>query len=452
MTKQQRIVLLVAIMASFVGAVDGFIVNVALPAIGREFGGGLAVQQWVVDAYLITLGSLILIAGSLSDLFGRKQILSIGLWWFGIASLLCAIAPTGTLLIIARGLQGAAGALLVPSSLAMIISAFNGPSQGKAIGVWTAWFSIAAVTGPLLGGLILSFTSWRWIFGVNVVPIAVTLWLMRSLDQLSPAKPTKVDVTGALLCAAGLGGTVFALIEKPLYAWTNPIIYLPLAIGLLALACFVRLEARISWGMLPLSLFKIRNFSAGNIATLAIYGGLSLATFAIVLTLQQVIGYSALQAGLALLPVTIIMFLLSSRFGALSGRFGPRVFMGAGPVIAAGGFLLMTQMNREFDYLNQLLPGVLVFGLGLSITVAPLTSAVLSEIPPRNAGVASAVNNAVARIAGLLTVAAVGLITGPQLSVSGFRRVMVGTAVLLVMGGLISAIGIQNSKNVLKRQ
>jgi EmrB/QacA subfamily drug resistance transporter len=445
MTKQQRLVLIVAIMASFVGALDGFIVNVALPAISRDLGGGLVVQQWVVDAYLLTLGSCILIAGSLSDLFGRRRVLEAGLVWFGITSLLCAIAPNGPVLIMARALQGVAGALLVPSSLALIISNISGPAQGKAIGAWTAWFSIAAVTGPLLGGLLLAAGSWRWIFAVNVLPIILCLWLLRRLKLPQEVdKQAKVDFPGALLCMVGLAGSVYALIEQPKYGWGDAHILVPLLGGLLLLAAFVWQESQAKQPMLPLSLFARRNFSIGNVATAAIYAGLSLSTFVLVITLQQVGGYSALQAGLAMSPVTVVMFFLSSKAGAWAGKFGPRVFMASGPVVAALGFLLMLRMQAHINYTAELLPGVLVFALGLALTVAPLTAAILGDVDTKYAGVGSAVNNAVARIAGLVAIAFAGLITGPHLDIHGFHRATVIVAVLLLIGGIISAIGIQN--------
>ncbi|MEO8733494.1 MAG: MFS transporter [Flavobacteriales bacterium] len=409
-------------------------------------GGGLAVQQWIVDAYLLTLGSFILIAGSLSDLFGRKRVLSFGLICFGVASLLCAAAPNGTFLIIARGLQGMAGALLVPSSLAMIMSTFSGPSQSKAIGTWTAWFSIAALTGPLLGGLIIASATWRWIFAINIAPIALTLWLMRGITQQKQlSKDPSIDFLGALLCAVGLGGPVFALIEQANYGWASPIIYVPLILGLAAFSLFIWFERKRESPMLPLSLFRSRNFSAGNIATVAIYGGLSVATFLIVITLQQVGGYSALLAGLAMLPGTVVMFALSSRFGALAGRYGPRFFMAVGPMVAGAGFLLMLRLQVPVHYVSQLLPGLLVFSLGLSMTVAPLTSAVLGAIDSGRAGIASAVNNAVSRIAGLIAIAALGMVTGKDLDIAGFHRGMVAAAILLMAGGIFSAIGIRNS-------
>lgn len=445
MTKQQKIVLAVAILASFVSGLDGFIVNVALPAISHELGGGLGTQQWVVDAYLITLGSFILIAGSLSDLFGRSKILEIGLWWFGITSLFCAIAPTGPLLIAARALQGIAGALLVPSSLALIIGAFRDKAQSKAIGTWTGWTAVSAVLGPLLGGAIIALGSWRWIFAVNVLPIAITLYMLRKLEVSERIRSTtKVDFLGAVLCAAGLAGPVFALIEQPHRGWSDPFVLWPLVIGLALLLAFVIVEKRTPQPMLPLGMFKKRNVAFGNLATIAIYAGLSVSSFIIVITLQQVAHFSALTAGFAMLPVTVIMFTLSGRFGALAGRFGPHFFMAAGPLLAATGFLLMTRTQPDLNYWTQLLPGILVFGFGLSITVAPLTSAILGSVAAEHAGIASAVNNAVARIAGLVSIALVGIVTGPHLDIHGFHRALIATATLLAAGGIISLVGITN--------
>ncbi|MDB5170712.1 MAG: transporter [Candidatus Saccharibacteria bacterium] len=444
MTRQQRLVLIISILASFVAFLDGSVVNVALPAISRDLGGGLMTQQWVADAYLVTLGALILLAGSLSDLFGRRRILASGLIGFAITSILCAVAPDSVFLIIARALQGIAGALLVPSSLALIISSFSGSAQGKAIGSWTGWTGIAFIVGPLVGGFLVDALSWRLIFAINVLPIAVCLWLLRYVKQPERTKHVKVDIVGAVLCSLGVGGPVFGFIEQPHYGWGNPAILGSIIGGLLLFAGFIWYERRTAAAMLPLSLFNVRNFRFGNLATAAIYGGLSIATFLIVIFLQQVSGYSALAAGLALLPVTIIMFFLSPRFGALAGKYGPRLFMTAGPLVAGAGFLLMLLVTNDVQYWSQLLPGVLVFAVGLSMTVAPLTSAVLGDVKTSHAGVASAVNNAIARIAGLITIAVAGVITGGQLDLDGFRRAIVFTAILVMAGGIVSAIGIRN--------
>ncbi|HTH72658.1 MAG TPA: MFS transporter [Candidatus Pristimantibacillus sp.] len=444
MSKLERLVLVISILASFVAFLDGSVVNVALPAISRELGGGLGTQQWVVDAYLITLGSLILVAGSLSDLFGRRKILKAGLVGFGAASILCAIAPSGGFLIAARALQGVAGALLVPSSLALIMSTFSGPAQGKAIGSWTAWTGISFIIGPLLGGFLVDTLSWRLIFAINVLPIAFCLWLLLRLPHTEHTERAKIDTLGALLCSFGLFGSVFALIEQPHRGWQSLATLIPLLGGLLLLGLFVWYESRNKAAMLPLSLFKVRNFSAGNLATTAIYGALSIATFIIVIFLQQVGGYRALTAGLALVPVTAVMFFLSPRFGALSGKYGPRFFMAAGPMVAGAGFLLMLRVTENVHYWTQLFPGVLAFALGLSMTVAPLTAAVLGDIDTKHAGVASATNNAVARIAGLVAIAAIGVVIGDKLNLAGFHRALLFTAVLIILGGVISAVGIRN--------
>ncbi len=448
MGRYQRLVLLVSILASFVAFLDGSVVNVALPAIADELKGGLALQQWVIDVYLITLGALMLVAGSISDLYGRVKMLRLGLLGFAVASILCAVAPNGLFLIVSRALQGIAGALLVPSSLALIISSFEGSAQGKAIGTWTAWTGIAFIVGPLVGGSLVDLVSWRLIFAINTVPIAITLWLMRPLNEVGVGQQqTGIDYLGAVLCSIGLGGPVYSLIEQAQYGWSSPLIILPLVIGSIALMAFILHEQKTLHPMLPLSLFKNRNFSVGNLATMMIYAGLSLSGFLITVFVQQVGGYTATAAGLALLPVTLIMFVLSSRFGALAGVYGPRLFMAIGPIIAATGFLLMLSATNEALYWQHLLPGILLFGLGLSITVAPLTSAILGFIDKQEAGIASAVNNAVARIAGLVAIAALALVTGPVLDLAGFKRGLIFTATLLVIGGAISAIGIQNAKH-----
>lgn len=442
--KQMRLVLWISILASFVAFLDGSVVNVALPAIAAEFDGGFAVQQWVVDAYLITLGALMLIAGSLSDLFGRQRVMLAGLIGFGVTSLLCALAPTSEFLIVSRGLQGVAGALLVPSSLALIMTGFAANERAKAIGSWTAWTGIAFLVGPLVGGLLVDAGSWRWVFAINVLPIALTIGLMARLQLPEETdKSAKLDLGGAVLGAVGLGGTVFALIEQSRYGWTHPLIYSTLVIGLVALLTFVWHERRTKQPMMPLDLFTVRNFAVGNITTLAVYAGLSVATFIIMIFVQQVGGYSATAAGLALIPVTIIMFFLSSRFGALAGRYGPRWFMAGGPMLAAAGFMLMLLVDESVNYWT-LLPGILLFGLGLSVTVAPLTTAVLAAVDSRRSGIASAINNVIARIAGLVAIAAIGTVVGQSLGLEGFHRAVIITAGLLFAGGMVSAIGIEN--------
>lgn len=447
MTTNQKLVLLVAILASFVAFLDGSVVTVALPQISEHLGGGLITQQWVTNAYLITLGSLILAAGSLSDIFGRKKILVYGLIGFLVASILCAVALTVEWLIIARALQGAAGALLVPSSLAMIISAFSGKEQGKAIGTWTAWTGVAFIIGPLVGGLLVDLLSWRLVFAINVIPIAIALFFASKLSISEQIKErTKFDFTGAVLGAVGLAGLVFALIEQGSLGWSNPLIWGSFTVGIASLIGFILHERRASQPMLPLGLFRERNFSVGNVATFMIYAALALQGFLLAIFLQQLAGFSATFAGLASLPITILMLLLSSKFGALSGRYGPRLFMALGPIVAGIGVLLMTTAQLPTNYWLQIFPGILLFGLGLSITVAPLTSAILGSIKPSQAGVGSAVNNAVSRIAGLLSVAMIGIFIGTTLTYDGFKLGLIICSVMLVVGGLISAVGISNAR------
>jgi MFS family permease len=330
----------------------------------------------------------------------------------------------------------------------MIISSFSHKAQGKAIGTWTAWTGISFIIGPLLGGFLVDAFSWRLIFAINILPIALCLWLMRLLEQPEQTKNVKIDIVGAVLCSVGLGGAVFGLIEQPHFGWGSPIIVVSLLGGLALITSFIWYENRNSTPMLPLSLFSVRNFRMGNIATAAIYGGLSIATFLVVIFLQQVSGYSALEAGLSLLPVTIIMFFLSPRFGALAGKYGPRLFMTLGPITAGFGFLLMLLTQTRVVYWSQLLPGVLVFALGLSMTVAPLTAAVLGDVKTHQAGIASAVNNAVSRIAGLITIAIAGVLVGSHLDLDGFHRAIVVTALLVMCGGVVSAFGIRNHVNI----
>lgn len=444
MTSLQLRVLLIAILASFVAFLDGAVINVALPAIDRELGGGLPLQQWVVDAYLVTLGSLILIAGSLSDVFGRKRILYVGLIGFGITSLLCAFAPSGVFLVLSRALQGVAGALLVPSSLAIIISRFEGPAQAKAIGRWTAWTGVAMIAGPVVGGFFVDALSWRWVFVINVVPIAVTLVLMWTLGDTDKGMGGRVDIIGAVLGSVGLAGTVFALIEQGAYGWGSPRVWIPFVVGVLSLIAFFIVETRVKQPMLPLGLFSVHNFWVGNLATAFVYGALSFGPLMVTLFLQQVVGFSAFVAGFVFVPSTLCMLLLSSYFGGLAGRYGPRFFMAAGPIVASAGFLWLLMVGTEVNNWFELLPAVLLFGVGLSMTVAPLTSAILGSIHPGQAGIGSAVNNAVARIAGLLTVAMAGFVIGEKLDVDGMHRAMLATAGLLIVGGVVSAIGIRN--------
>src|SRR3954467_5673651 len=414
---QKRLTLAAAILGSITAFIDSTVVNVALPRIRDDLGGGLAGQQWLTDAYLLTLGSLLLVGGALGDLYGRRRVFSIGIIGFGVTSLLCALAPTITALIFARGLQGTAAALLVPNTLGLIVARFEPGERGAAIGTWTAWSGIALVLGPLAGGLLLETGTWRWIFAVNLIPVVLALELVRRLDATHDAPSGgKVDHIGGVLATLGLGGPVYALIEAPARGWTDPLILFTLIGGIALLVAFVVYERDASHPMLSLELFRQRNFAVGNVATLAIYGGLSAVPFFLVLFLQQIAGYTALQSGLSLLPVSVIMFSLSRRWGALADRIGPRISMAPGPVVAGAGLALLSRLDASVVYAQDVLPAILIFGLGLSLTVAPLTATVLGGVAEEHAGIASAVNNAVARIGGLLSVAAIGAVVAAAYS------------------------------------
>ncbi|MCS6564155.1 MFS transporter [Curtobacterium flaccumfaciens pv. flaccumfaciens] len=447
----RRIVLVVAILASFVVGLDSSVVNVALPAIRQELGGGLVVQQWVVDAYLVTLGSLILVAGSLSDLFGRVRIIAWGLVVFGIASVACAIAPAGEVLIVARALQGVGGALVMPSALALIVAAFRGAAQAKAIGTWTAWSSAATILGPVAGGLVVDGIGWRWIFVLTAVPIAVTIPLvLRITGEVHPVVRPRIDVVGALLAVVGVGGVVLGLIEQERLGWGSPVVVAALVLGAAALVAFVPWELRVTRTagspLVPLELFRARNFTVGNLATLSIYGALGMVFFVVTLFLQEVWRFPAWLAGLATLPPTIMLLVLSTAVGSFAGRYGPRWFMAAGPAVGAVGALLLLFAGDDPDgYWWSVFPGLVLIGVGIALMVTPLTSAVLGSVPQSEAGSGSAVNNAFARIAGLVTVALAGVVLGGEVSVEGLHRAMVVMALLLLAGAVVCAVGIRNT-------
>lgn len=437
-------ILWIAVLASFVAFLDGTIVNVALPAIDRELGGGLVTQQWVVDGYFITLGAIMLVAGSISDAYGRSRVMVIGLIGFGIASVIITLAPDPLILIIARMLQGAAGAFLVPSSLALISAHFSGAARAKAIGTWTALTTGAMIVGPLIGGVLVDFASWRFAFLINVVPIAITLWLLRKVPDPPHRPDARIDILGAILSILGLGGLVFGLIEQPRLGWGNPLIPITLLGGAVLFLLFLLRQRRVSDPILPLDLFRARNFWVGNITTTLMYGALSLNGFVVAIYLQEEAGLTATAAGLASLPTTIMMILFSSASGRLAGRFGPRLFMALGPILMGVGSLMLLLVREDFNYWWQVLPAMIVFGLGLAATVSPLTSTVLGAIPEERSGIASAVNNAISRVAGLITIAIVGVIVGGAIDLTGFHRAAVFVAILLIAGGLVSLAGIRN--------
>jgi EmrB/QacA subfamily drug resistance transporter len=444
-----RWTLVASILGSSMAFIDGSVVNVALPSIQADLGGGLATQQWVVSSYLLTLGSLILVGGSLGDIFGESRVFAIGVAAFAGASLLCAIAPDAPALIVFRAVQGMAGAILTPASLAMLTTTFSGTARGNAIGQWTSWSGISFVIGPTFGGWLVDVSTWRIIFLINLPIAAVTLLILMRLGGMHQARREgmRVDVVGAILCTAGLGLLVAGFIEQPQRGWGDPLILGAFLGGAVLLGAFVAYELRTPRPMLPLRLFRLRNFSVTNIETLSVYGGLSALTTFLTLYLIEFAGYPALHAGLSLLPTTIVMFFLSPRMGRLSMQFGPRLFMALGPILAGVGVLAYTRLPQDVNYWVDVLPGLLVFSLGLSMTVAPLTTTVLADAGPGDAGVASGVNNAVARIAGLLAIAILGILAaggGDHLTVHGFHVTMGAVAGLLICGGLIGAIGIRN--------
>ncbi len=416
MTRTQRLSLLAAIMGSFVVGLDSTVVNVALPAIEEELGGGLAGQQWVSNGYLLALAALILVGGSLGDVFGERRIFSLGVLGFGATSLICALAPSIEVLVAGRVAQGVFGALLTPSALAVIVAAFPPSERGGAVGSWTAWSGIATVIGPLVGGQLIDAASWRWIFAINIPFVIATLVVVAMAVPERPRAATRppIDWQGGVLSFLALAGPTLALIAQPRSGWGAPDVVVPGVAGIVFLVAFLVRESRTAYPMLPLELFRRRNFAAGNLQTLAMYAGLAMLFFYLVLFLQQVAGYTALEAGLATLPTTIVMFGLSRRAGMLADRLGPHLFMGGGPLLAAAGLLLLLRVDADVDYLTGLLPALVVFSVGLSATVAPLTATVLADADEEHAGIASGVNNAIARAAGLLGVAALGAVVAAQ--------------------------------------
>ncbi len=416
MTRTQRFTLIAAILGSTVVFLDSTIVNVALPAIADDLDAGLAGQQWVVEAYMLALVSLLLVGGALGDQKGRRLMFVAGLAGFGVTSVLCAIAPTDEVLVGARALQGIAGALLVPGSLALVAAAFDGAARGAAVGTWTAWTGISTIVGPAGGGFLVDALDWRWIFWINLPLVAATILLtLRHVEESKdPEAVPGIDWVGIALSAIGLGGPVFALIEQPIYGWTDPIVLVPLILGIVCFALFIAWERRAPHPMLELGLFRVRNFAVANLATFASYAGLIGGFFFITLFLQQTAGYSALEAGLATTPVSVLMFVLSSRFGRFASGTGPRLPMAAGAILGGIGMLLFARVGADADYISDVLPAVFVFGLGLAALVAPLTATVLDSVEERHSGVASGINNGISRVAGLLAIAVLGAVIAAQ--------------------------------------
>jgi EmrB/QacA subfamily drug resistance transporter len=410
--RTKKLALITAILATAIAAVDSTAVNVALPAIGRDLGGGFAAQQWVSNSYLLTLSALILLAGSLTDRLGERRVFTAGVAGFGVGSALCAASPTIGILIVARALQGVSGALLTPSALAIIVSVFPKEERGGAIGTWTAWGGIGILAGPIVGGQLVDSTSWRWIFIINLPLVIIALALARvAVPGRAQGMPNvRIDWMGAALAALGLSGISFGLIEQPVLGWSDPGVWGSLLAGFALFAVFIWHEAHTKMPMLPLELFRHRNFSVANAQTFVMYGGIGLLGFFVTIYLQQVAGWSALQSGVTGLIPTVVMFFLSARMGRLADKYGPRPFLTVGPMLVAAGFALMLRYGTTVSFLTEVLPALLVFSLGLALTVSPLTATVLADASEMDAGIASAVNNAVARTGSLVAVAAVGAV------------------------------------------
>jgi EmrB/QacA subfamily drug resistance transporter len=433
---------------------DGTVVNIALPTIGRDFDAPLSGLQWIVNGYLLTLAALILLGGSLGDRYGRRRVFVIGVAWFAAASLLCGIAPTLSLLIAARVLQGIGGALLTPGSLAIIEASFFEDDRGEAIGAWSGLGGIATAIGPFLGGWLIQAVSWRLIFLLNLpIALAVILISLRHVPETRDADaPDEIDLPGAALAALGLFGITYALIEGPSQGATSLVVLGAGLLGVVALVVFVVVELRSSHPMLPLDIFRSHQFTGANLTTFAVYGALSAMLFLLVLQLQQVLGYSPLEAGAATFPLTLLMLVLSPRAGRLATRIGPRLPMTLGPIVAGLGMLLMARIGVGSTYVRDILPAVVVFGLGLALTVSPLTATVMASADASRAGIASAVNNAVARVAGLIAVAVIPLAAGvtgdayldPAVFSAGYRTGAIYTAVLCMIGGLVAWLTIRN--------
>ena len=439
MTRKQQLTLLATIVGSGIVILDSTVVNLALPKIAHNLHGSFADLQWIADGYLLSLSALILLGGSLGDIFGRKKMYLTGLVGFGVMSLLCGLAPSTGALIAARLLQGVFGALLVPGGLAIINTNFPLAERSAAIGTWSAASAVFAALGPLVGGYILDITSWRWIFLINV-PLVIFCYAVGSTN-ITEGKDTavrRIDTKGAVLAMLSLAGITYGLIEGPTNHWQAKAIIAVVA-GLLLAVVFVLAEKRSKDPMVPLKLFASRNFSGANLMTFGMYGALSAFLFSLVIYMQTTMHYSSIKAGLSLLPVTIMLTLFSRRVGVLAGKYGAKLFMTIGPWVAAAGILSLLHLGASSGYATSVLPGVVLFAIGLTLIVAPLTTTVMTSVSDASSGIASGINNAVSRVAGLICVAILGLFGATHV----FRFAIVLSTVLTVLAGLISFLTIR---------
>jgi EmrB/QacA subfamily drug resistance transporter len=453
-TAEGRWVLLATILGSGMAGIDATVVNVALPAIGKDFDVEFAALQWTITAYTLTLASLILLGGALGDRYGRRRVFVVGVVWFAVASVGCGAAPTAPSLIMARALQGVGAALLTPGSLAIIQASFAPQDRARAIGAWSGLGGVATAIGPFLGGWLIMVASWRWVFLINAPLAVVVVWVAgrHVPESRDPTASGRIDLLGAALAVVGLAGVTYAIIEVPARGIGSLAVLVAGGVGVAALLGFLIAEARLRHPMLPPEIFASRQFSSANAVTFLVYGAFGGVFFLLAVQLQVVAGYSPLGAGVALLPITVVMLLLSARAGQLAQRIGPRLPMSLGPLVCAAGVLLMRRIGPAADYVTDVLPAVTVFALGLALLVAPLTATVLAAAPARHAGVASGVNNAVARAAALIAVAALPVVAGisgadyadPASFQSGFRVALLVAAGILVAGAGLALATIRN--------
>jgi EmrB/QacA subfamily drug resistance transporter len=443
-----------AVLGSGIALLDGTVVNVALPAIGRELDAGLIGQQWVLDSYLLSLSALLLAGGAAGDRYGRRRVFVGGLIVFTAASLACGFSPTVGWLIGARLVQGIGAAALVPGSLALIDVGIRDEDRARAVGIWAGMSGMATALGPFIGGWLVDAASWRWVFFLNIPLAAAAVWIAaRHIpESRDNAARGRADLLGAVAVMVGLAGVTYALIEAPSRGWT-PATVAAAAIGATALGIFPLIEIRAGAPLLRLELFRSRQFTGANLTTLAVYAALGGALFLLALQLQQSLHYSALAAGLATLPITVMMLIGSPLAGALAEHTGPRLPMTLGPLIAAAGLALMARITPGASYLQAVLPAVAVFGVGLTITVAPLTAAVLAAVSENHAGTASGVNNAIARLAGLLAIAVLPVAAGIHAGVGqplghGFVVAMLIAAAVSATGGIVAAVTIHTGVDI----